>query len=106
MISSCSMHIPNSVVFWSISLDLQLCLWESFSYTAGKVNGVGAALYLAAAALFLGGTPIQLKMRAKKQAVINKEYNSPAEYTFSEAGIMIRQNGRAEPMNGIISRER
>ena len=38
-----------------------------FSYTTGKVNGAGAALYLAAAALFLGSTPIQLKMRAKNR---------------------------------------
>ena len=30
MISSCFMHTPNSVVFWSMSLDLQSFLWESF----------------------------------------------------------------------------
>ena len=35
------------------------------------------------------------KMRAKKQVVINKEYNSPAEYTFSETAIMIKQNGES-----------
>ena len=34
-------------------------------------------------------------MRAKKQVVINKEYNSPAEYTFSETAIMIKQNGES-----------
>ena len=73
-------------------LGLAIVFMGIFSYTTGKVNGAGAALYLAAAVLFLGGTPIQLKMRAKKQVVINKEYNSPAEYTFSEAGITIRQN--------------
>ena len=76
-------------------LGLAIIFLGIFSYTTGKVNGAGAALYLAAAALFLGSTPIQLKMRAKKQVVINKEYNSPAEYTFSEAGIMIRQNGES-----------
>ncbi|OLA23711.1 MAG: hypothetical protein BHW17_05205 [Dorea sp. 42_8] len=76
-------------------LGLAIVFMGIFSYTTGRVNGVGAALYLAAAALFLGGTPIQLKMRAKKQVVINKEYNSPAEYTFSEAGIMIKQNGES-----------
>ena len=69
-------------------LGLAIVFLGIFSYTTGKVNGAGAAL-------FLGGTPIQLKMRAKKQVVINKEYNSSAEYTFSEAGIMIRQNGES-----------
>lgn len=53
-------------------LGLAIVFMGIFSYTAGKVNGAGVALYLAAAALFLGGTPIQLKMRAKKQVVINK----------------------------------
>ena len=67
-----------------------------FSYTTGRVNGIGAALYLAAAVLFLGATPFQLKMRAKKQVVVNREYNAPADYTFSEKGITIEQNGESK----------
>lgn len=67
-----------------------------FSYTTGRVNAVGAVLYLAAAVLFLGSTPFQLKMRAKKQIVVNREYNAPAEYTFSEKGITLEQNGESK----------
>ncbi len=39
---------------------------------------------------------IQLKMRAKKQVVINREYNAPVEYTFSEKAITIEQNGESK----------
>lgn len=74
-------------------LGLAVVFMGIFSYTTGRVNGVGAVLYLAAAALFLGSTPVQLKMRAKKQVVVNKEYNAPVEYTFSEKGITLEQNG-------------
>ena len=67
-----------------------------FSYTTGRVSGIGAVLYLVAAAIFLGGTPFQLKMRAKKQVVVNREYNAPVEYTFSEKGITLEQNGESK----------
>ncbi len=49
-----------------------------------------------AAVIFLGGTPFQLKMRAKKQVVVNREYNAPVEYTFSEKGITLEQNGESK----------
>ena len=54
-------------------LGLAIVFMGIFSYTTGRVNGIGAALYLAAAVLFLGATPFQLKMRAKKQVVVNRE---------------------------------
>lgn len=76
-------------------LGLAVVFMGIFSYTTGRVNGTGAALYLAAAALFLGSTPVQLKLRAKKQVVVNREYNAPAEYTFSEKGIVLEQNGES-----------
>ena len=60
------------------------------------MSGIGAALYLVAAVIFLGGTPFQLKMRAKKQVVVNREYNAPVEYTFSEKGIALEQNGESK----------
>lgn len=77
-------------------LGLAVVFMGIFSYTTGRVNGIGAALYLAAAVLFLGYTPFQLKMRAKKQVVVNREYNAPADYTFSEKGITIEQNGESK----------
>ena len=77
-------------------LGLAIAFMGIFSYTTGRVNAVGAVLYLAAAVLFLGGTPFQLKMRAKKQVVVNREYNAPAEYTFSEKGITLEQNGESK----------
>ena len=69
-------------------LGLAVAFMGIFSYTTGRVSGIGAALYLVAAVIFLGGTPFQLKMRAKKQVVVNREYNAPVEYTFSERAVV------------------
>lgn len=77
-------------------LGLAIAFMGIFSYTTGRVNAVGVVFYLAAAVLFLGGTPFQLKMRAKKQVVVNREYNVPVEYTFSEKGITLEQNGESK----------
>lgn len=77
-------------------LGLAVAFMGLFSYTTGRTGVAGMLLYLAAAALFLGSTPLQLKMRAKKQVVVNREYNVPAEYTFSEEGISIEQNGEVK----------
>ena len=77
-------------------LGLAVAFMGFFSYATGRTGAVGMVLYLAAAALFLGSTPLQLKMRAKKQVVVNREYNVPAEYTFSEEGISIEQNGEVK----------
>lgn len=77
-------------------LGLAVAFMGIFSYTTGRVSSIGAVLYLVAAAIFLGGTPFQLKMRAKKQVVVNREYNAPVEYTFSEKGITLEQNGESK----------
>ena len=77
-------------------LGLAVAFMGIFSYTTGRVSGIGAALYLVAAVIFLGGIPFQLKMRAKKQVVVNREYNAPVEYTFSEKGITLEQNGESK----------
>lgn len=77
-------------------LGLAVAFMGIFSYTTGRVSSIGAVLYLVAAVIFLGGTPFQLKMRAKKQVVVNREYNAPVEYTFSEKGITLEQNGESK----------
>lgn len=55
-----------------------------FSYATGRTGTMGVVFYLAAAAAFIGYTPLLLKSRAKKQVEINPEYKGPVEYTFSE----------------------
>lgn len=77
-------------------LGLAVAFMGLFSYTTGRTGVTGMLFYLAAAALFLGSTPFQLKMRAKKQVVVNREYNVPAEYIFSEEGIRIEQNSEVK----------
>lgn len=47
--------------------------------------------YLAAAFLFLGYTPIQLKRRAAGQMKSNPQYTEAVEYTFSEEGILMER---------------
>ena len=76
-------------------LGLAVAFMGIFSYTTGRVNGIGVAMYLLAAALFLGGTPVQLKMRARKQVTVNREYNAPVDYTFSEKGITLERGGES-----------
>ena len=48
-------------------LGLAIIFLGIFSYTTGKVNGAGAALYLAAAALFLGSTRSSLRCGQKNR---------------------------------------
>ena len=49
---------------------------------------------LIAAFVFIGYTPLQLKMRAKKQVEMNPEYKGAIEYTFSEEeGIIAEWEG-------------
>ncbi len=81
-----------------------------FSFAAGKTGAAGVAFYLVAALIFIGYTPMQLKMRAKKQIRINPEYNGPVEYTFSEEeGITARwesggrQVGWAEVTRAVVA---
>lgn len=70
-------------------LGLAIAFMGIIMYTIGKTGAAGVAFYLMAAVIFLGSTPLQLKMRAKKQVQINEEYCNPAEYTFSEEGISV-----------------
>ena len=51
---------------------------------------------LIAAAIFLGGTPLQLKMRAAKQVEVNQEYCNPVDYTFSDEGIVAENDGNTK----------
>ncbi len=62
-------------------------------YLGGNAELKNFIFFCVAGVVFLAATPLQLKMRAKKQVVVNREYNCPADYTFSEDGIVIEQNG-------------
>lgn len=65
-----------------------------FSFATGRTGAAGVACYLIAAIIFIGYTPLLLKMRAKKQVEVNPEYKGPAEYIFSEEdGITARWEG-------------
>lgn len=55
-----------------------------FEFVSGRAKGPAVVLYLAAAAGFIGYTPLLLKKRAKQQVEINPEYKGSTEYTFSE----------------------
>lgn len=60
----------------------------------GRIGFGQFVLYVLAGVLFLGYTPVQLKLRSKKQMETNPEYRDAREYTFSEDGILVEQNGR------------
>lgn len=68
-------------------LGLAVAFMGVILYVTGKTSTLGLVCYLAAAFIFLASTPIQLKMRAKKQTAVNEEYCNPVDYTFSEEGI-------------------
>lgn len=75
-------------------LGLAVAFMGVILYVTGKAGTVNLIIYLVAAFLFLGYTPIQLKMRAKKQVEVNPEYANPVEYTFSEEeGITVKWEG-------------
>lgn len=73
-------------------LGLAVAFMGIILYTTGKTSAVSLAFYLIAAFAFLASTPLQLKFRAKKQVEVNREFNTPAEYTFAEEGITVSQN--------------
>lgn len=58
-------------------------------YVSGKTGTVNLCFYLAAAFLFLGYTPLQLKRRAAGQMKMNPQYIEAVDYTFSEKGILM-----------------
>lgn len=70
-------------------LGLAIAFMGIIMYSTGKTGTMGVVFYLVAAAIFLGSTPFQLKMRAKKQVEVNEEYCNPVEYAFSEEGIAV-----------------
>lgn len=55
---------------------------------------VSLVFYVLAAAAFLCFTPLQLRMRAKKQIRLDPEFKGETHYTFSENGITVRHDGR------------
>lgn len=59
-----------------------------------KSPAVSLVFYLLAAAAFLCFTPVQLKLRAKKQVQLNPEFKGETEYIFDESGITSRHEGR------------
>lgn len=58
-----------------------------------KSPAVSLVFYLLAAAAFLCFTPIQLKLRAKKQVQMNPEFKGETEYVFGEEGIKAEHDG-------------
>lgn len=65
-------------------LGLAVAFMGIMMYASGKIGGMSVFFYLCASLLFLGYTPIQLKLRASKQVRINPEYCQPMEFTFLE----------------------
>lgn len=68
-------------------LGLAIAFMGIIMYVTDKTGVMGIVFYLAASFLFLASTPLQLKLRAKKQIEINEEYSKPVDYIFSENGI-------------------
>lgn len=62
----------------------------------GKITWPLLFIYLAAAVLFIAYTPLQLKVRAKKQMEVNPKYREPSEYIFSDEGIIVIQSGETQ----------
>jgi hypothetical protein len=77
-------------------LGLAIAFMGIIMYTTGRSSILETILYFMAATIFLGSMPLQLKMRANKQVVVNNEYSSLAEYTFSEEGITLEQNAKSQ----------
>lgn len=62
----------------------------------GKIQPVQLIFYLAASVIFIGYTPVLLRIRAKKQAKEIEELNCPGEYTFGEEGITLVRRQKEE----------
>lgn len=62
----------------------------------GKIRPVQVLFYLAASVIFVGYTPVLLRIRAKKQVQEIEELCHPAEYTFGEAGITVAYGQKEE----------
>lgn len=77
-------------------LGLAVAFMGIIMYVTGRTGTIGIVCYLVAAFVFLASTPLQLKMRAKKQVEVNEEYCNPVEYTFSEEGIGVSCAGKEQ----------
>ena len=77
-------------------LGLAVAFMGVIMYTANHTGVTGLVFYLIAAVIFLGGTPLQLKMRAAKQVEVNQEYCNPVDYTFSDEGIVAENDGNTK----------
>lgn len=77
-------------------LGLAVAFMGIIMYTTNRTGVTGLAFYLIAAVIFLGSTPLQLKMRAAKQVEVNPEYCNPVDYTFSEEGIIVENDGNTK----------
>ena len=75
-------------------LGLAVAFMGIILYVTGKTSVPGVKCYLVAAFIFLASNPIQLKMRAKKQVMVNEEYCNPVEYIFSEEGIEVKYGSK------------
>ena len=56
-------------------------------FAMGKNTAWQLVFYIVAGIAFLGFTPLQLKLRARKQLKINPEYREVCTYLFGESGI-------------------
>ena len=77
-------------------LGLAVAFMGVIMYTTNHTGVTGLAFYLIATVIFLGSTPLQLKMRAAKQVEVNREYCNPVDYTFSDEGIVAENDGNTK----------
>lgn len=77
-------------------LGLAVAFMGIIMYTTNRTGVTGLVFYLIAAVIFLGSTPLQLKMRAAKQVEVNPEYSNPVDYTFSEESIIVENDGNTK----------
>ncbi len=74
-------------------LGLAVAFMGIFTYINERTNALGCAVYLIAAAGFLGYTPLTLHFRAKKAMEEVALYKKPVEMRFDdEIGIICRQD--------------
>lgn len=64
-----------------------------YSYWLGEADGRDCAFFVAAAALFIAATPLQLKWKARR-AMKEADYRLPLDYTFTDReGILVEREG-------------
>lgn len=73
-------------------LGLAVAFAGVFQYARGTIGAAACALYILAAAVFLGTTPLTLRLRARK-AMRENRYRLPVRMTFSETCGIINEQG-------------